>query len=81
MTAKRVRDEEMELDDGSLDFILEQELDEIPSYCRNCGKVHGPEACQYDDDYAGWDEEAPLMSTIRCVERIQQQPKKGAKRK
>ena len=31
------------------DFILEQELDEIPSYCEECGKVHGPEACIYDD--------------------------------
>ena len=30
-------------------FILEQELDEQPSYCHECGAVHGPEACQYDD--------------------------------
>lgn len=32
------------------DFILEQELDEIPSYCSECGKVHGPEACQYEEE-------------------------------
>ena len=32
------------------EFILEQELDEIPSYCSECGKLHGPEACQYDED-------------------------------
>jgi hypothetical protein len=31
-------------------FILEQELDEIPSYCSECGKVHGPEACQYAEE-------------------------------
>lgn len=37
------------------EFILEQELDEIPSYCGECGKVHGPEACQYDDFEAGED--------------------------
>ena len=34
-------------------FILEQDLDEIPSYCSDCGKVHGTEACVYDDDEDG----------------------------
>lgn len=32
------------------DFILEDELDAIPSLCPECGQVHGMEACQYGDD-------------------------------
>jgi hypothetical protein len=33
-------------------FILEQELDEIPSYCSSCGRVHGTEDCGlHNDDY------------------------------
>jgi len=31
-------------------FILEQELDVIPTYCWSCGRVHGTEDCGLHND-------------------------------
>ena len=36
-------------------FVLEQELDELTSWCSQCHKVHGPEACNYSCECCGED--------------------------
>ena len=49
------------------DWILEDELDAIPSYCDECGQVHGMEACQYEDSDA--DDCMDCGQCDSCIER------------